>query len=193
MDQEFIFNKCFIGISKHRGRSGVLKMSIGENPKVQRMTPKWHAPTLGLCLLSGVQIFACFAPRLGALFPDNWSARFFFFFCFVFFLFCCVFLALIDFVSRSYMYCRGAWPPSSARPFLRNPWIQAQYYGKLAIHHISRFFFSVLKKIQFSSFYFFHSSSLRDSTGAKFLKSYSYNVDPISTKLHDRYVSHGGI
>ena len=117
----------------------------------------------------------------------------FFFFCFVFFLFCCVFLALIDFVSRSYMYCRGAWPPSSARPFLRNPWIQAQYYGKLAIHHISRFFFSVLKKIQFSSFYFFHSSSLRDSTGAKFLKSYSYNVDPISTKLHDRYVSHGGI
>ncbi len=71
-------------------------------------------------------------------------------------------------------------------------WIQAKYFGKVPIRHISRLFFSIFfifKVVRIFSFWL-----TWDPMGAKISKSYfSQNFDPISPKLYDKYDGHGGI
>ena len=72
-------------------------------------------------------------------------------------------------------------------------WIQAKFYGKLPMHHISRPFF-LLSKFS-SNFYDFFSFSLTwDPMGAKISKRYSSSsFHPIWAKLYDNLGRHEGI
>ena len=103
-------------------------------------------------------------------------------------------------------YCRGAgvhhWS-SVVRLLVRRSinyafpetttWIQATFYGKLPVHHISNWWYLFLFSIfLFSKFYEFISFYLTwDPVGGKLSKCYSsHGFGSISNKLYNKYVSH---
>ncbi len=66
--------------------------------------------------------------------------------------------------------------------------------SKLPIRHIPMPFFLNCFFLKSFTIFFFSLSLTCDPMGAKILKRYfSDSFGPISTKLYDKYISHGGI
>ncbi len=93
------------------------------------------------------------------------------------------FLALLDFVSRATVMAQASVRPSVNSSFSETAaWIQAKFYGKLPIHHISRPIFVCFFKIfifKIFMIFFFIFINIWDPMGAKISKRYSSSFHPI--------------